>query len=61
MIDNAIPEPQMRRIREAADCAYDDVRWAVGDHPELRGVLRTLAIESYRAGYGEGLRHGEML
>ena len=61
MIEHIIPERQLRRIGEAADCVYDDVRRVVGDHPELRGVLRALAIESYRAGYVVGLRHGERL
>jgi hypothetical protein len=59
--ETIIPEQQLRRLKEAADCAYCDVRWAVGDHPELRHVLLTLTIETYRAGYADGLRDGERI
>lgn len=60
---NATPlsAAQCRRIAEAADCAYDDIRWALGDHPDLRRMLHTLALEIYRAAYAEGLRAGEAL
>lgn len=55
---SAIPEPQLREIRDSAAAAYDDARWTAGDSRELAATLLRLALENWRAGYELGLQHG---
>jgi hypothetical protein len=53
-----IPEPHLRKIHEAAEAAYDDIRWLTGDSRQLSAAILRLALESWRAGYKLGRQHG---
>ena len=55
---SAIPEPQLREIRDSASAAYYDAHWNAGDSRELAATLLRLALENWRAGYELGLQHG---
>jgi hypothetical protein len=48
--DVVLTDEQRRQIRQAAEQAYDTLRWIVGDHRELRSELECLARDSFREG-----------
>lgn len=45
-----LTEEQERHIRQAAEDAYDGLRWHTGDSRELLAALHRLARDSYLAG-----------
>lgn len=49
-----IPETERRKIRAAVERLNDDLRWMVGDHPDVPPLLLRLAEESWRAGRAQG-------
>ncbi len=50
---DTLTEAQRRHIFQAAEDAYDDLRWVVGDSRELLGALQILARDSFL----EGMKH----
>lgn len=52
--ENDIPETAHRRIRKAAERAYADLRWLLGDHELAPAILLHLAEDSWRAGRAHG-------
>ncbi len=58
MSKNRVPDDARPLIKQAADRAYDEIRWAVGDSFEIAAVLHRLALESWRDGYTLGREHG---
>jgi len=44
---------QARATRQAAEQAYDEARWQVGDSFALLGILQRLAHDSYLAGLAD--------
>lgn len=56
MTKHIIPDPQRQQIVDAADRAYDAIRWAVGDSFEVADALRRLAHECWLAGLEHGLK-----
>lgn len=59
MSSNRVPDDARPSIQRAADRAYDEIRWAVGDSYEIACVLHRLALESWREGYTLGQQHGK--
>ena len=53
-----IPEPHLRKIHEAAEAAYDDIRWLTGDSRQLATTILRLALECWHGGYDVGVEHG---
>ena len=49
-----IPDDARRQIVQAADRAYDDIRWVVGDSFEVARLVRKLAHECWQAGCEHG-------
>ena len=47
---DCLTDEQRRRIRQAAQEAYDDLRWSVGDSREMMSKLQLLARDSFLAG-----------
>lgn len=45
-----LTDEQRRQIHQAADQAYDELRWLTGDSRELLATLQRLARDSYLAG-----------
>ena len=45
-----LTDDQRRQIRQAAEEAYDKLRWIVGDSRELLGELQLLARDSFLEG-----------
>lgn len=54
MTKHIIPDPQRQQIVDAADRAYDAIRWAVGDSWDVAHVVRQLAHECWLAGWVSG-------
>ena len=51
-----IPDMQRRLAVQAADRAYEALRWDLGDSYEMASALRRLAHECWLAGYEQGLQ-----
>ena len=51
MTKTVIPDPQRRRIVDAADRAYDVLRGHVGDSYELAEIVHRLAHECWLTGF----------
>lgn len=49
-----IPETKRRKIRAAVERLNSDLRWMVGDHPDVPPMLLRLAEESWRNGRAQG-------
>lgn len=54
-VNRRLTESQQRQIRQAAEEAYDALRWIVGDNGAVPQHLHGLARDSFI----EGLRHGD--
>lgn len=54
-VNRRLTESQKRQIRQAAEEAYDALRWIVGDNGAVQQHLHGLARDSFI----EGLRHGD--